>query len=347
MIGMTVVATRTPLLPIAAAGVTVALWASAFVGVRSAGTDYSPGGLALGRLLAGSVALTVLVVIRGLRKGSRVVFPDRRVLLGSVTWGAAWFAAYNLALNAAERRLDAGTTSLLVNLAPVVIAGLAVPLLGERFAPRLRAGLAISFAGVAVIALATSDGHGDLRGVLLALAAAGLYAGSALGQKRLLARIDALTLTWIGCLTGSVLCSPFAPALVRETHSAASLPALVYLGVFPTAIAFLTWGYALSRTAVGRLSAATYLVPPLVVLLSWGLLGEVPGPIALGGGALCLVGVLVATSRRTGPGEDRSPDGRGLSVVTGTPPPAPAPLAAPRGPGSASSRFPASRRSPR
>lgn len=68
------------------------------------------------------------------------------------------------------------------------------------------------------------------------------------------------------------------------------------LGIFPTAVAFLAWGYALSRTSAGRLASTTYVVPALVVVLSWLLLGEVPAPLAFLGGGLCLVGV--AVSRR-------------------------------------------------
>jgi drug/metabolite transporter (DMT)-like permease len=65
------------------------------------------------------------------------------------------------------------------------------------------------------------------------------------------------------------------------------------MGLFPTAIAFLTWSYALSRTSAGRLATSSYVVPALAVLLSWLLLGEVPVPLAFVGGALCLAGVAV------------------------------------------------------
>jgi drug/metabolite transporter (DMT)-like permease len=68
---------------------------------------------------------------------------------------------------------------------------------------------------------------------------------------------------------------------------------VVYLGVFPTAIAFSTWAYALARTTAGRLSASSYLVPGLAVLMSWLVLSEVPTPLAMLGGLLCLVGVAV------------------------------------------------------
>jgi len=283
-------------LPLAAAVVTVVLWASAFVGIRAAGHELSPGALALGRMLVGSLTLTTIVLVVRVRR-PMAPFPQGRLLGAIAVWGAAWFGLYNLALNAAERHLDAGTAALLVNVAPVVVAVLAGLLLGEGFPARLLVGMAVAFAGVALIATTTSSGGVDLGGVLLGLLAALIYAGAAVAQKRLLAQADSLTVTWIGAVAGTLALLPYLPALLDEleTAPASASAAVAYLGVFPTAIAFLTWGYALSRTTAGRLAAATYAAPPIVVLLSWALLGELPAPLALAGGALCLAGVAVAT----------------------------------------------------
>lgn len=286
-------------LPIVAAAVTVLLWASAFVGVRAAGHDYSPGALAFGRQVTGSVALTLVVVVNGVRQRTRPRLPRGRLLIAVLAWGAAWFGLYNLALNTTELHLDAGTTALLVNLAPVLIGVLSGVFLGEGFPVRLMIGLAVSFFGVVLIAVTTWTGRGDLVGVLLGIGAAVLYASSATAQKRLLTRVDALTLTWLGSLAGTIVCVPFAPQLAQEapTAPASSTLAMIYLGIFPTAIAFLTWAYALSRTSAGRLAASTYVIPPLVIVLSWALLNEIPAMLALLGGALCLVGVAIATLR--------------------------------------------------
>lgn len=281
----------------AAAAVTVVLWGSAFIGIRSAGFDYSPGALALGRIAVGTLALTVLAGLAGL--AGKLRLPRGRTLVGVLVWGVLWFGLYNLALNAAERTLDAGTASLLVGLAPILIAVFAGISLGEGFPARLLVGIGIAFAGVAGIALATSSGASDGVSVALGLAAAVVYAGSTILQKRLLPQVDSLTMTWLGCLAGTVACLPFAPALLAElaVAPASATLSVVYLGVFPTAVAFATWGYALTRTTAGRLGAATYAAAPLAVLMSWALLGEVPAPVALIGGALCLTGVLVATLR--------------------------------------------------
>jgi drug/metabolite transporter (DMT)-like permease len=115
----------------------------------------------------------------------------------------------------------------------------------------------------------------------------------------LLADLPGLQVTWLCCTTGAVVCLPFGPQLARELDGAdlSTWWWVAYLGVFPTAIGFTTWAYALARTSAGRLGATTYLVPPVAILLSWALLGETPVALALVGGALCVGGVYL--SRRS------------------------------------------------
>lgn len=291
---------RLPGLALVAAAITVLLWSSAFVGVRAIGEDYSPGALTLGRQLAAVAVLTVVVVIASIRRGHTPQLPRGKVFLIVIGWGTAWFGLYNLALNTTSQLVDAGTTALLVNLAPILIGVFAGIFLNEGFPVRLMVGLAVAFSGVVTIASVTWTGHGSIVGVLLGIAAATLYASSATVQKYLLTRLDALTLTWLGCIAGAVAGLPFWPQLVAEAQHApmAATMGMLYLGAFPTALAFLTWAYALSRTSAGRLAASTYSIPPLVVLLSWILLSEVPAALALVGGGICLVGVAIATFRR-------------------------------------------------
>jgi drug/metabolite transporter (DMT)-like permease len=286
--------TSRPLLPLAAALVTIVLWASAFVAIRHVGQVVSPGALTLGRLVAGSVVLGLVMLTR------RQPVPARRHWPRLVAAGVLWFGLYSVALNAAERRIDAGTASMLVNIGPVFIAVMAGLFLGEGFPRRLLVGTTVSLAGVVVIGLATSGGaDADLVGVLLCLLAAASYSIAMVAQKPLLADLPGLQVTWLCCTIGAVVCLPFGPQLARELDGAdlSTWWWVAYLGVFPTAIGFTTWAYALARTSAGRLGATTYLVPPVAILLSWTLLGETPVALALVGGALCVGGVYL--SRRS------------------------------------------------
>ncbi|MGW2560223.1 DMT family transporter [Streptomyces sp. NPDC001514] len=288
----------------AAAGTTVVLWASAFVSIRSAGAEYSPGALALGRLLAGALVLGAICAVR--REG----LPPRAAWPGIAISGLLWFGLYMVVLNWGEQLVDAGTAALVVNVGPLVMALLAGWLLKEGLPPRLLAGMGVSFAGAAVVGLSMSgEGSASVLGVLLCLLAAVSYAAGVVGQKPALRHASALQVTTWGCVIGAVACLPFAGALIREAADAPVSATLnmVYLGVFPTALAFTTWAYALARTTAGKMGATTYAVPALVVLMSWLFLDEVPGWLTLLGGAVCLAGVAVSRSRpRTPAREDRT-----------------------------------------
>ncbi|MDP9491652.1 MAG: DMT family transporter, partial [Actinomycetota bacterium] len=199
--------------------------------------------------------------------------------------------------NEAERRVDAGTAAMLVNVGPILIAILAGWLLREGFPRALVVGCAVAFVGTIIIGIATSErGVAAGWGAVLCVAAAALYAGGVVAQKPLLSRASALQVTWLACTIGLVVCLPFAPTLLDELGRAegSSIAWMVYLGAFPTAVGFMTWAYALSRTTAGRMGATTYLVPPIAILMGWALLSENPEPLALAGGTLCLAGVVLA-----------------------------------------------------
>ncbi|ROO84803.1 threonine/homoserine efflux transporter RhtA [Actinocorallia herbida] len=283
-----------------AAGITVFFWASAFVSIRSAGEHYSPGALALGRLATGALVLGIFWAVR--REG----LPPRAAWPGIIGSGVLWFGLYFVALNWGEREVDAGTAAMLVNVGPILIALLGGRFLGEGLPRTLFAGLAVSFLGAVVVGFGSrGDGGASVLGVVLCLISALAYAGGVVSQKPALRHATALQATFFGCLIGAVLCLPFAGLLFSEASDAPVSATLnmVYLGVFPTALAFTTWAYALSRTTAGRMGATTYAVPALVVLMAWAALGELPTPAAIIGGVLCLAGV--AVSRR--PARPRPP----------------------------------------
>ncbi|MFJ9939694.1 DMT family transporter [Streptomyces erythrochromogenes] len=294
---------------------TVFAWASAFVSIRSAGAAYSPGALALGRLLAASLVLGLLLLIR--RQG----LPPREAWRGILVSGVVWFCGYTIALNWGERLVDAGTASLLVNTGPILMALLAARLLGEALPPRLLAGMAVSFVGAVVVGLSMSSGSGgstSLLGVVLCLLAAVAYATGVIAQKPALSYGTPLQITAYSCMTGAAVCLPFTGQLLDELPRAPASATLnmVYLGVVPTALAFTTWTYALARMPAGRLGATTYAVPAIVVLLSWALLAEVPGWLTLLGGLLCLAGVAVSRYAPRSPRTAHTP----ATPVDGTPP---------------------------
>lgn len=291
-------------LPLTAAGITMVLWASAYVVRRALSEAVAPGPLAFGRLLVGLVAMIIIVIAWPGRGWVRL--PRGRALGLVIAYGVLWYGIYTIVVNAAGRYLDAGTTAMIINLAPIIVAILAGIFLRERFSRQLVFGMIIAFAGVVIIASASRTGQLDPWGVTLALISAVLYAVGVLLQKQALATVDPVTVTWLGALAGTVATVPFAGQLATQLVDAPwrVTAGVLYLGIFPTAIAYLLWTYALSRTSAGQMAASSYVLPAITLLQSWLFLNEVPGPIALIGGAISVVGVVVTQlpNRATSPG---------------------------------------------
>jgi drug/metabolite transporter (DMT)-like permease len=276
-----------------AALVTVTAWGSAFVGIREAGKTLSPGSLALGRLLVSLVVLGAAAAV------GREPLPKRGDLLRISVFGFLWLGVYSVSLNAAERRVDAGTAAMLINIGPILIAILAGVFLREGFPPWLFAGCAVAFIGCVLIGLGNS-GASSRTGIVLLVVAASAYASAVVIQKPVLARVSPLQVTWLGCAAGTIACAPFAPTLVTGVSDASpsAVGSMIYLGLVPTALGFATWAYALRRMSAGRLASLAYLIPVVAILLGWAVLGETPPELAVIGGLLCLAGVAIARRRR-------------------------------------------------
>ena len=140
---------------------TVTLWGSAFVAIRAAGETLSPGALALGRLL---VSLACSASPPGSARAAAGAARPAPI----AAFGVLWLGVYSVALNEAERRVDAGTAAMLINTGPILIAILAGIFLREGFPRGLFAGCAVAFSGCVLIGLATTQA-GSRAGLGVAL----------------------------------------------------------------------------------------------------------------------------------------------------------------------------------
>ncbi len=288
------VAMRTDAAALIAGLLTVTLWGSAFVGIRAAGQALSPGSIALGRLLVSGAILGAVALVR------REPLPHLRDVLAIAAYGVLWLAGYSVALNAAERLVDAGTAAMIINTGPILIAVLAGIFLREGFPRWLFAGCVVAFAGCVMIGFATTQSSTRAGlGIVLLVVAAIAYAVAVVVQKPVLARVSPFQVTWLGVAAATIACLPFAPTLLTEAAkaNATAIGWTIYLGAFPTALGFATWTFALRRTSAGRMGSLAFLIPVVAILLGGVLLGETPPRLALAGGALCLAGVYLARRR--------------------------------------------------
>lgn len=269
--------------------VTIVIWASAYVGIRAGLEHFSPTHLSLYRFGVASMTLGAYAAAVRMRPPT---MPDTaRIMLLSLLG----ITGYHVALNYGEVSVPAGTASLIVASGPVITALLATAFMGERLSWMGWLGSLVSLGGVTLIVVGSGASVQFTRGALLILLAALLTSMYYVFQKDVVRRVGAVRFTVCSLIAGTVPMLAFLPGFADALRTAplASHLAAIYLGVFPAALAYVTWTFALSRVGASRTSTFLYVTPVFAIAIGWLWLGETPSATSLLGGFIALAGVVV------------------------------------------------------
>jgi drug/metabolite transporter (DMT)-like permease len=185
-----------------------------------------------------------------------------------------------------------------------------IALLALRFDPAERAtgsrlvGLLVGLAGVvALVGIDVAGRTEELLGAGAILLAAVGYAAGPMIYKRKLADVDARATMGASLIVAAAVLAPLAAVdPPSSSPSTSALVALVVLGLFCTAAAFVFFGALIAEVGPGRALVITYVAPVVAVALGVTVLGERPGAGAVAGLLLILAGSWLSTDGRLPPG---------------------------------------------
>ena len=279
------------IMPYIIAGLVIFFWSSAFPAVRYTLQYYSPEALMLFRFLVASGVLLIYCVWK------KVPLPKRKDLPLFIASGFIGLFLYMWSFNAGTVHVSAGISSFIISTSPIFTLILSIFVLKEKTSLMIWVGVFISFVGLGMISFTQITDMQLNVGVILLLGASIFTSAYTIIQRFLLKNYTSMQASAYSVVIGTVFMLIFFPSLVREFPKAplsANL-IIIYLGIFPAAIAYFFWTLALSKAKkTVYISNFLYLIPFLSIVIAYFWLGEEIPPLALVGGVIIITGMVLA-----------------------------------------------------
>ena len=269
--------------------ITIIFWSLAYVLTRLSLQYFTPFSLGFLRYFVASCTLIIVWVL------TRMKLPQRKDLPYFVLAGALGFFFYMIAFNLGQKTVTASTGSIVIATVTLLTAFIARFVYREKMSLVQWLALIIEFAGVAVLTLMNGILSFNIGLVWLFLAALALSLYNLL-QRRLTKKYTALQTSAFSIFFGTILLAVFLPVSVRQITYAPPIQwvYLVILGVFSSAIAYVSWSKAFAKAEkTSQVSNYMFVTPFLTSLFGFLMADEIPELSTLVGGGIILFGVFV------------------------------------------------------
>jgi drug/metabolite transporter (DMT)-like permease len=271
------------------AGITILFWSLAFILTRLTLQYISAFPLGFLRYAIASFALVVIVLT------ARISPPKLADLKWFFLSGFFGFFLYMITFNKGIATVTAATSSVIIATAPVITALLAGLFYREKLSAIQWTATAVEFSGVVLLSLMNSifSLNSGLLWLLLAALSLGIYN---LLQRKLTKTYSGLQAAAYSIFAGTIMLAIFLPGAVQETRAAPPIQLLyiAILGVFSSAIAYVTWAQALKKAErTSSVSNYMFITPFLTTLLGFVLTHEKPDGSTIAGSLVILTGVLI------------------------------------------------------
>ena len=269
--------------------ISIACWSSGYVFTRLALRYFSPLSLGLLRYCIASISLLIFALF------VRMKIPDKKDIKWFVLSGFAGFSFYMVAFNIGSTTVTASTSSLMIATSPVITTLLARIVYREKLKIAQYIALIVEFIGVGFITLGNGIFSINTGLIWLIMASLALSIYNLL-QKRLTKTYSALQASVFSIWFGTVPLLLFLPVSVTEVQTAPLIQVayLIFLGIFTSAVAYISWTYAFSKSKnASSVTNYMFLTPFLTTLLGIFLAKETPDWATIIGGLIIIVGMFI------------------------------------------------------
>ena len=281
-----------------------AIWGSAFFAIKIGLNDFTPTSVASLRLIIASIFLLFLFYLQK----KQIVFTRQTIFLLVIIGIIGNFIPFYL-ISWAEQFIPSSTAGMLMAIGPIITLVMSHFLTkNEKFSLMKFISIIIGLVGVffifnirSVDNILNNSSIDILAKFLVILAAFGYMFSNIIAYEKL-TKIDSFSITTFATTFGAIFSLPFFIYDINVNNfdynfNYNSAYAIIYLGIFPTAIAFQFRYYITKTSGPVFLSYVAYLIPVFAVIWGYVLLSEKIGFYSFIGIFLILLGVYLGQNK--------------------------------------------------